>query len=162
MLKLRFLILCFFLCSVSYITYAQTTDSLRILLEEYQKLMEIQETDAISLRDPDLELTGFIVDETQTKIGKDFFDIFYNSWEAPVENQDYSIVISERPLPRLGTQITITVNDYDIFQQFLQPKYDAVEEMAEYGLQAAASFLANFEEVQKELQGDDLKGTGIY
>ncbi len=162
MLNLRVLILCFLLVSIGVANYGQTTDSLRILLEEYQKLLESEETEVLSLRDPDLELTGFIVDETQTKMGKDFFDIFYNNWEAPVEIQDYSIVISERPLPRLGTQITITVNDYDIFQQFLQPKYDAIEEMAEYGLQAAGSFLANFEEVQKELQGDDLKGTGIY
>lgn len=71
-------------------------------------------------------------------------------------------MILEKQLPRLGTQITIRVNDTDVFENFVQPRYDAIEEMAAYGVQAAMEFLANYEQLLKDLQGEDLQGSGIF
>src|SRR5688572_20477127 len=44
------------------------------------------------------EIDGIVVDETLTKTGRDFYDVFYSNWEAPPKVNNYSVTITERPL----------------------------------------------------------------
>lgn len=107
-------------------------------------------------------LSGMVVDETTTKAGQDFYFLFYSKWEAPKGAENFNVIISEKPLPRLGSQIRVLVDDYEVFQQFLQPKYDVIDEMSGIAVDYARNYLENFESIQKELQGDDLEGSGIF
>lgn len=109
-----------------------------------------------------LGINGLIIDETESKIGHDFYDTFYSNWQAPRTMQDYTITISEKPLPRLGAQVTISINDTPIFKRFVQPRYDIIQRMAMQGAATAYSYLENYAQIQKQLQGEDLKGNGIY
>lgn len=109
----------------------------------------------------ELEIDAMVVDQTMTKIGRDFYDLFYSNWEAPLGIKDYNIVIEEKPYPRLGTQITILINDLTVYQSFIQPRYEMIEEAAKFSIQATLNFLFNFEQIKKDLQGEDLKGSGI-
>jgi len=110
----------------------------------------------------ELEFDGLVIDETITKFGRDFYDIFYSKWETPQGVTDYTIIISERLIPRLGTQVFIYINDALIFQQIIQPRYDAIEEMAGHGIQVTLYQLQQYEEAKKNLESEDLSGTGIY
>lgn len=107
-------------------------------------------------------LDGLVVDETQTKIGQDFYDLFYSTWDPPEDVYDYTITISEKPLPQLGTQLTVTIDDFVVFQQVIQPRYEIIELMALYAQDFSYQYLANYEDIQKQLQGEDLQGTGLY
>lgn len=110
----------------------------------------------------DIEIQGIIVDATQTKIGKDFYDLFYQQW-SQVDNLPYqSITISEKALPQLGSQVTVQIDDQLIFQQVIQPRYEVIEQMVNYAVQRTYQYVINYDEMQKQLQGEDLKGTGIY
>jgi len=44
-----------------------------------------------------LEIDGLIIDETRSKIGRDFYDMFYHRWIAPNAASNYSILIKELP-----------------------------------------------------------------
>jgi curli production assembly/transport component CsgE len=109
-----------------------------------------------------LELSGLIVDETQTKIGRDFYEFFYAMWQAPEGASDFTITVTERPMPRHGTQIKVVVNDFEVMQQFLQPRADVIEETALYAVQRAYGFLQNYQSILEQLQGDDMAGSGIF
>lgn len=109
-----------------------------------------------------LEIQGLIVNETQTKIGSDFYDLFYSKWQEPQSSQSYTIIVSEEPAPGMGTRISVAVDENLIFQQRMQPRYEVIEEMSGYAVQAAAQYIANYEDIQKQLQGDDLAGSGIF
>jgi curli production assembly/transport component CsgE len=114
--------------------------------------------------DPDydnLEIENFIVDETLSKIGKDFYDLFYTRWNEQVKGGSYSIVISEKALPQRGTQINIKVNNTDVYQSFVQPRYDVIEQSVDQGIYMVFSYLQNYQATQEELKGD-MQGTGIY
>ncbi|KAA3610549.1 MAG: hypothetical protein DWQ05_21245 [Calditrichaeota bacterium] len=110
---------------------------------------------------PDLEIDGLVVDETQTKLGHDFYEIFYSQWETPRNSKDFTIVIKEKPLPRIGTQVTIEIHEKPIFIRFLQPRFDAIEETAKQGVHFAEQYLFNFEEIKRNLESEDLHGSGI-
>ncbi|RPI70850.1 MAG: LysM peptidoglycan-binding domain-containing protein [Ignavibacteriales bacterium] len=110
-----------------------------------------------------LEIENFIVDETLSKIGKDFFDLFYTRWEQQVSGVgSYSIVIAEKTLPQRGTHISIKVNDLDIYQSFIQPRYELIEQSVDEGIYMVYSYLQNYQAIQNELEKGDMKGTGIY
>ena len=110
----------------------------------------------------DIGLGGLVVDETFSKIGHDFYNFFYSNWGSPKNVNDYTITISEKPLPELGARITIKINDTPVFQRFIQPRYEVIEEMAQQGLAISYSYLENYKKIQKELQGEDMQGTGIF
>ncbi|MDZ7766007.1 MAG: CsgE family curli-type amyloid fiber assembly protein [Melioribacteraceae bacterium] len=82
--------------------------------------------------------------------------------ETPQVETSYTIVVSEKPMPSLGALVSVTINDILVFQQFVQPRYDIMEEKVHQALYTSMEYLVNYEEIQRSLQGDDLSGTGIY
>ncbi len=121
-----------------------------------------EQNDSTKTNYDNLEITGMLIDKTQTKIGKEFYELFYKQWYSPEVNFDYSILFEEKASPGMGTQISITINDLMIFQQFVQPRYEKIEEMVQLALQVASSHLVYYSQILNELQFDELDGTGIY
>ena len=110
----------------------------------------------------DLEIGEMIFDETITKVGRDFYELFFNGWSNPTDITDFSISISEMPMPGVGTQITVTIDDQEILKQFIRPNQEMIEMLAEYSVGLAAQYLLNYQEIQAQLLNEDQAGTGIY
>lgn len=106
----------------------------------------------------DLEVDGLIVDETITKIGRDFYDVFHRQWEAPPSVKNFTILIKERPTRGNGALIQVAVNDEVLFEQQLQPRYDVIEETASYVATGLYEYLArNQLQQQLEAEGQQLR-----
>lgn len=144
-------------------TLLQDTTQFKKTPEKLQKIFEeiIKSTEKVS-KDSNLELDGMIFDETKTKIGKDFYDFFYSNWVAPPNARNYLIYITERPYRLTTTQIEIKINEIVVFLSFLQPRADIIEQLAEQAVEQTQMYLANYEELMRQLEGDDQTGTGIY
>ena len=108
------------------------------------------------------EIDGIIVDETITRTGRDYYDIFYSNWEAPPKVNNYSVIIRERPARGRGFQIVIEVNDTEISEINLQPQYDMVEAAALDGVARTQGYLYNYENLKKQLDDDELRSTELY
>jgi curli production assembly/transport component CsgE len=145
-------------------TLLQDTTQMKEAPESLQKLIgEItkQQKKQVS-KDAELELDGMLFDETKTKSGKDFYDFFYSRWVAPSGAKNYSIFIREVPFRLMTTQIEVKINETTVFQSFLQPRADIVEQLAEYAVAQTQMYLANYEELMRQMEGEDQAGTGIY
>ena len=116
----------------------------------------------VKSNDVEIEIDGLLVDDTKTKAGKDFYDSFYDSWEAPAAAKNYSITVSEKPFRLTTTMIVISINDNIVYQDILQPRQDLIEAQTEDAISTTQNYLANYEEIQKQLNGDDQSGSGIY
>jgi curli production assembly/transport component CsgE len=108
-----------------------------------------------------LEITGLVMDETISKLGRDFYELFFTNW-SPGTNLDYILKIIEKPAPGTRTLVSVEINDNLVFQQFLQPKYDYIETLAEYAVNVSNEYLQNYNQLQKQLNNEDLQGEGIY
>ena len=129
-------------------------------LKYYSSKLMGAKNDAI---DPnDLEIDGLVTDATRTKMGRDFYDLFYQQFIAPPGAKNYAVVISERPYRATTTQVQIFVNDELVFEQFLQPRYEVLENLSAYAVETVQGFLMNYEEIMHEMNGEDMKGSGIY
>lgn len=110
----------------------------------------------------DLEIGEMVFDETITKVGRDFYEIFFNNWSNPTLIKDFSITVKERPMPGVGTQITVTIDDFELVKQFIRPNQEMIEMLAEYTVGRATQYLVNYQEIQAQLQSEDQTGTGIF
>ena len=88
--------------------------------------------------------------------------MFYSNWEAPSKAKNYSIIISEKPFRLTTTIIVITINENLIYQTILQPRQDIIEMQTEEAIAITMDYLLNYEEIMKQLNGDDRSGSGIY
>jgi len=129
---------------------------------DIKKMMQQVIKQPVKSKDVEIEIDGLLVDDTKTKAGKDFYDLFYNEWEAPADAKNYSITVSEKPFRLTSTLIVISINDDIVYQAILQPRQDLLEAQAEEGIAITHDYLANYEEITKQLNGDDMAGTGIY
>lgn len=134
-----------------------SSDELKNLLEEIIK----KETGNIK-SDGDLEIDGLIVDETKTKVGRDFYDFFYRDWVAPKDASNYSIFIIEKPFRLNTTIIEIKINEITVIESFLQPRGDFVETLAIESVANTQLYLLQYEQLVKDLGGEDVRGSGIY
>ena len=109
-----------------------------------------------------LEIDELIVNATFSKAGNDFFYYYSNSFVWPQVSGDYIVQVTERPFRLSNTQITIKVNDLEVFQNMLQPRASYLEELAKYAQQVTANYIVNYQQIMKELDGDDRTGSGIF
>lgn len=110
----------------------------------------------------DLEIDGLLMDETKTKAGRDFYDLFYANWTAPPNARNFTITIEEKPFRLTTTLIVVSINDNIVFQSLLQPRQDILEDLSAQAISFAYEYLQNYEEIMRQLNGDDQAGTGIY
>lgn len=90
-----------------------------------------------------MEIDGMVLDETRSKVGRDFYDVFYSNWQQPPDTHNFSIRISEQPSPSLGTIIYVEVNDTETFRMRLQPRYDFIRQAGHYAVRQTYSYLQN-------------------
>ena len=132
--------------------------------EELKKLIEgLKNTSSGDTEaDPDLEIDGLLFDQTRSKNGREFYEFFFQFWEAPADARNYSIFITEKPFRLNTTMIEIMINENVVFQSFLQPRSDFIEQLAREAVFRSSGYLKNYESIVKQLEGKDKKGTGIF
>ena len=122
------------------------------LLREYRRYRRIDAptddhaADTAASPDPDvrwLEVDGLVVDETLTKLGRDFYEGFYRLWRVPEGAVNYTVTVEERPLPTSGTLVAVRVDGEVTFQVRLLPRADVVEAAAGQAVAVATRRLLN-------------------
>lgn len=109
----------------------------------------------------DLEVDGLIVDETITKIGRDFYDVFNRQWEAPNDIHNYTILIQEKPTRSNGAYVVVSVNDEPVFEYNVQPRYDVIEEVATYTVAIVYEYLVS-DKLNKQLEAEGKKAREVF
>lgn len=142
----------------------ESSDSLVVAPAYLQNMVEAlaAEVDGEDEDEIGLEIDGLIVKETRTKHGGDFYDHFYRNWEAPPNARNYTIYIKELPYRLNMTLVTVRINDSEVFRSALQPRREIIIQLADYALSRTSEFLTNYEDIMKQLGGEDQTGTGIY
>jgi len=130
-------------------------ESLRKVFEQIIKQPE-------KSKDYEIEIDGLLVDDTKTKLGKDFYDAFYSHWEVPANSKNYIITISEKPFRLTSTLIEISINDTPVYQSILQPRQDILEELSVDAISVTQNYLINYQDIMRQINGDDMTGTGIF
>lgn len=138
------------------------SDSSDVSLEKFRKafshLIEKNQKEETSVSspqsvDPRLELGGLVINQTRSKIGKDFFNVFYQNWEPPSGISDFLLTITEQPAPGMGTIVAISLDSQLIFQSRLQPRRPVIEQQAQRAIIVSYRYLYQKNQLSNELNG---------
>ncbi|MEL6864392.1 MAG: CsgE family curli-type amyloid fiber assembly protein [Bacteroidota bacterium] len=110
----------------------------------------------------ELEIDGLIIDETRTKIGRDFYDMFYRGWIPPANVKDYIVVVKELPSRGRVARVSIFVNEEEVSRRVIQARADMIETQVGYAIRHINRHFANKVSVRKELEDEDQQGSGIF
>ena len=100
-----------------------------------------------------LSLGGMILDETRSKMGRDFYSIFYQQWEEPGNKEYFTIKIREQPIPSRGTIVIIEIDNQVVFKQRLGPRFDETEKTAKQAVKVCQWRLQQQMSMQDEFLG---------
>ncbi len=103
--------------------------------------------------DPVLEFEGLILDETRSKMGRNFYDLFYQNWQAPEDTSNFTITISEQPSFGRGTQIAIKIDYEQVYSARLQPRYEYIEAVSEQAIARCKDVIQQQASVRNQLMG---------
>lgn len=79
-------------------------DGIKLILNDYKKNQEKIEKEEFVLR-------GLVIDQTKTKLGKDFFDLFYSKYS--LLNEMYPFIININEIPTMGRSFILQIEDGD-------------------------------------------------
>mgnify|MGYP003145741059 CR=1 FL=1 len=85
-----------------------------------------------------LGLGRLVVDETISRTGSYFYDVFYRLWQPASDAQFLTVAISERPLPGQGTLVAVHLDGELVFQSRLSPREEEAETLAQQAVSATA------------------------
>lgn len=98
------------------------------------------------------ESQGLVLDQALTKLGHDFYDQFYSTFEAPMGVVDYNIVIAERPARGNSALVVLTVNDTELLELPLPTRADQMEEIVAAAVESAQGFLLDALNTSRQLE----------
>lgn len=96
-------------------------------------------------------ITGLLLDETRSPVGREFYDRFAASWDPPL-GLTASVVITELADPRFGSQITVRIQETVVYRRFMSPRLSAVEEAVEQAVTRTHQALVDEALLQQELE----------
>ncbi|GAB3033937.1 CsgE family curli-type amyloid fiber assembly protein [Spirosoma pulveris] len=125
-----------------------------------------------------------LLDNTRSKIGRDFYEAFFRHYAelpktiAPIFPADttlkitpnveldinaFVVTIDELPALGAGTSIiSVSLNDQMVWQNYVQIRQEVLELYAFNAAEVINQYVLNYQEVQRSLENDDQKGTGIF
>lgn len=94
----------------------------------------------------DEEMLGFIVDDTISHIGHDFYYLFSERLRA-TSPMDFNLVVRERPSARWGSLVTVEYQQRLVYRRFLAPNTVELKDEA-----YEAADLVRMQIVQRKLE----------
>lgn len=114
----------------------KTEEALRLLL----RADSLQRAQVQPGMEADAE--GFVLDQTLTKPGRDFYELFYSTFQTDTGFRDYTIVLSERPIRGTSSLISMNVNDTELLEIPLPTRAEQIQEAVEAAVETARGFLS--------------------
>ncbi|MFD1314193.1 CsgE family curli-type amyloid fiber assembly protein [Namhaeicola litoreus] len=101
------------------------------------------------MREIDIEIKGLVIETTKTKMGKDFYDFFYQLYLREGAEYSFIINIEEKPFLGTGSLISVIIEDQTIFEFQARPDVEMLEGAAKYALVRVNEFNKNKQNVPK-------------
>lgn len=109
-----------------------------------------------------LEFDGLVLDQTRTRIGREFYELFYAKWAGTAIPSGSDILLEEQPVRGLFGFLEIKVNDTVVAAYRLQPGAEWMETAVQEATQRVGQYLQQLEQIQQDLENQDQAGSGIY
>lgn len=121
------------------------------LVREYDRQVKASKEGRVVAEVPILEIDGIIIDESMSKSGREFYELFFKNWVKPKELHNYYLKVKERPFRMNITLIEVYFKDNLVYQAVLQRRYDDIVEMVKVAIHRTELYADQIMQAQKAL-----------
>ena len=121
-------------------------------LEEALRLLLKADSAGLKPRRLGLESQGLVMDQTISKLGRDFYELFFSAFEPPAGVEDFTVVLLERQARANNPVVALVVNDTELVELPLAPRADMMEESALAAAGIALDFLLQAQSISRQLE----------
>ena len=83
------------------------------------------------------QFDGIVIDQTITRPGKDFYQLFATNWRDQPLSERYTVSVREQPSARFGSQVFIVFGNRRIFQGQISPNRHQIRMLSEAAVEVA-------------------------
>ena len=122
--------------------YLFIKDDKQLIAQDSVKINEIIEIlKTTAIHEETIEITGLVVENVKTKIGKDFYDIFYQKYNQSGAKYAFVINILEKPfIGGRGALVSVEIDDKKIFEFQARPDEEMLQKAADYTLKRIENY----------------------
>jgi curli production assembly/transport component CsgE len=97
---------------------------------------------------------GFVLDQTISKPGRDFYELFYGTFQSTITPGlgEYTIVLTEKPLRGNSSFISMSVNDSELLEMPLPTRTEQLEAAVASAVETARDFLAEQQATSTQME----------
>lgn len=95
------------------------------------------------------EMKGIVSDETKTKLGKDFYDRYFNRYNEEKINSSKIVAVGEDLSFARNTNITIIIENEIIYEFMARPDDELMSDMLDRSISATILYFKNLENQEK-------------
>lgn len=94
-------------------------------------------------------LRGIVIEETKTKPGRDFYNIFYSAYLTNNINGDKIVTIKESLALGTNTKIQVKIEEDVVLEFFLRPQNDFLKSMSDVSIQNVYNYFQRLQQDSK-------------
>lgn len=130
------------------VAFNETENTTEVLENLNETLEETTYQDDLGTESYDgITLSGIVIEETKTKAGRDFYQMFYSTYLSNKINAKQIVTIHEALTMGNNTKIQIKVADEVVFEFFVRPLNDYLKSMADVSIRRVTM---HFERLNRE------------
>jgi hypothetical protein len=115
-------------------------------------IVDEKKNEVLKKKETELEITGIILDNTKTKIGKDFYDIFFLKYNSEAINGNQMVQIEEQVNIGRTTILKITIDNQLIIEFIANPNEEFLIEKAEEAILITKKYFLDLEKIKNRIE----------
>lgn len=120
--------------------------------DEVRNLKKASESkDVKNTNEDGFVLRGVVIEDTKTKAGNDFYDMFYSSYLSNNINGEKIVKIEEKIAIANTTQINVLVGDEIVVRFFVNPRTQYLKSMADNSIYRVNAYLQRLKDTKDQI-----------
>jgi len=114
---------------------------------------KIKKLETKPIAEETIEINGLVVEDVITKLGKDFYDFFYQEYNSSGSKYPFVINVIEKPLIGISSEVRIDIDDIIVYKMTTRPNEEYLQAAARQAIVA----INNYNEKRKFLFKKNIK-----
>lgn len=123
---------------ITALLYIRDEEENRLITKDSVELGQINASEPVD--ESELMIHGMVVDESKTKLGKDFYDDFYSVYNQYPDKFSFIITITELPFRGMTSKIQVRVNQNIVHEFLSNPDEEYLTQQVQVSLGKLTSY----------------------
>lgn len=127
-------------------------DEEKVMVAKDRIIIEEKKNESLRTNETDLEISGIVLDDTKSKMGKDFYDIYYSKYNSAAINGKQIVQVEEQMSIGRNTIIKVTIDNRVIMEFITNPNEEYLTQKADDAIKNTIKYFKDLEKLRNRIE----------